>query len=223
METKLPLVLRASQYVSQRARRKRFERFVELGNTLRLPIRILDVGGTNDFWESCGWAGKQGVHITLLNLYPMDSIHENVECRVGDATDLSQFKDQSFDIVFSNSVIEHLLSPARQLLMANEIRRVGRAYWVQTPNYWFPVEPHFHMLGWQWMPEWMRVEILRRRRCGWVEKTPDPVDALDKVRRTLLLSRRELAHLFPDARLEGERMGGLVKSWIAVRGLPAAS
>lgn len=61
----------------------------------------------------------------------------------GDATNLSQYSDKSFDIVFSNSVIEHLYTKENQISMAKEVNRVGKNYFIQTPNYWFPIEPHW--------------------------------------------------------------------------------
>jgi hypothetical protein len=105
--------------------------------------------------------------------------------------------------------------------MASEVRRVGRRYWVQTPNYWFPFEPHFHFVGWQWLPEDWRVGLLRRRDCGWRTRTRDPERARALVREVRLLRRQELESMFPEARLESERMMGLVKSWIAIGGFEA--
>src|ERR1017187_2845994 len=52
------------------------------------------------------------------------------------------FRDAAFDVVFSNSVIEHVGDAQSQRAFAREVARVGRAYWVQTPNRWFPVEQH---------------------------------------------------------------------------------
>ena len=142
------------------------------------PVRILDVGGTNAFWEMRGWAGRDDVQIVTVNLKAEERRHSNIEPRAGDAIDLGEYADNSFDLVFSNSVIEHLFTYENQVAMAREVRRVARAYWVQTPNYWFPIEPHFHVPGWQWMPTGIRIELLRRRRCGWrgrarIENRPD--------------------------------------------------
>ena len=72
-----------------------------------------------------------------------------------DATNLHEFGDASFDIAFSNSVIEHLSTFENQARMAAEVRRVARAYWVQTPNFWFPIEPHFLVPAWHWLPGWL--------------------------------------------------------------------
>src|SRR5690606_17235646 len=120
--------------------------------SLPRPLRVLDIGGTVSFWEQRGWTECKDVAITLVNLAQEESPYENVTSLRGDATDLREFADQSMDVVFSNSVIEHLFDRKSQAAMAKEVVRVGRDYWVQTPNLWFPMEPHFQVPGWQWLP-----------------------------------------------------------------------
>jgi hypothetical protein len=206
---------------SNRQRSRRFEMFDALTAPLPRPLRILDVGGTNGFWEQRGWAGREDVQITTVNLASESKRHANIESRVGDATDLSEHADGSYDVVFSNSVIEHLFTFEAQAAMAREVQRVARAYWVQTPNYWFPVEPHFLTPGWQYMPRDLRVAIIRRQTRGWRGPCPDLDSARRAVDEIRLLRRRELRRLFPDAVLHAERFGGLVKSWVAYGGFPA--
>jgi len=205
---------------SNRACTRRFQRFEALAATLPRPLRILDVGGTNEFWENRGWAGRSDVQIASLNLEAQEQKHENIQSLAGDATDLHQFADGSFDIVFSNSVIEHLFTLEQQRRMAAEVQRVGKSFWVQTPNFWFPMEPHFHIPGWQWMPLNLRVSIIRRWRCGWRGPCPDPVKARELVSEVRLMSGRELRSMFPKANLVAERFCGFVKSWIAIGGFP---
>ena len=155
-----------------------------------------------------------------MNLEAQEQKHANIVPTVGDATDLHEHADDSFDIAFSNSVIEHLFTFDNQARMAAEVRRVGIACWVQTPNYWFPIEPHFLAPGWHWMPESARVAILRRRGVGWAGRCPDPEFARRIVREIRLMRRGELAALFPGAAVVGERFGGLVKSWTVIDGFP---
>lgn len=205
--------------LSHRLRSRRFEQFERLTATLARPLRVIDVGGTNAFWEQRGWAGRDDVSITLVNLVAQDRVHDNIRPTVGDATDLADFGDKSFDLAFSNSVIEHLFTFENQARMADEIRRVARAYWVQTPNFWFPMEPHFLVPGWHWLPVDARVAILRRRPVGWMGRCPDLEVAGQVVREVRLMRHSELSRLFPEATIVAERFGGLVKSWTAVEGL----
>ncbi len=205
---------------ANRLRSRRFALFESLVSSLPKPIRILDIGGTSQFWEIQGWVNRVDVQIVTLNLQPEPKLFSNIESVVGNATDLRQFRDASFDVAFSNSVIEHLFSFDNQKRMANEVCRVGRAYWIQTPNFWFPVEPHFHVLGWQWMPFEMRVSLIQRWKCGWRGPYADLVQARQMVREVRLMREAELRQAFPGADLVPERFAGLVKSWIAIHGFP---
>lgn len=207
---------------SNTLRAKRFRLFQQLVGDLRRPLRIIDVGGTVEFWKQRGWANLEDVRITLVNLKRQTSPYDNIDCVVGDATSLESFADRSFDIAFSNSVIEHLFTFENQMLMAREMRRVGRAYFVQTPNYWFPVEPHFHIPAWQWLPLTVRMAVLQRRTCGWQRQRPDPARAWRDVNEVRLLTKSELRQLFPNSTIVGERLFGLNKSWMCYDGFPCA-
>jgi len=225
MELSIPLIRRLAEgknpkSFSNRFRARRFQRFEALAASLPRPLRILDVGGTNEFWENRGWAGRSDVQIFSLNLVAEQRRHENITPLAGDATNLAQFADGSFEVAFSNSVIEHLFTFEQQRCMASEIQRVSKSFWVQTPNYWFPMEPHFHVPGWQWMPLELRIAMIRRWRCGWRGPCPDPVRARELVAEVRLMTGRELQSLFPAATLLSERFCGLVKSWIVVGGFP---
>ena len=203
---------------SNRMRSNRFQMFESMAAKLDRPLRILDVGGTNQFWQNRGWAGREDVSIVTLNLTAEEQKYPNIRSIAGDATDLRQFADGSFDIAFSNSVIEHLFTFENQRRMAEEIRRVGKAFWVQTPNYWFPMEPHFHIPGWQWMPLRLRVALIRRLRCGWRGPCVDPAKAKLAVAEVRLLTASELKGIFPTATVMPEKFLGLTKSWIVVQG-----
>ena len=204
---------------ANKLRNKRFRQFETLIAPFPRPLRILDVGGTTEFWERRGWTGRKDIQVITINLAAEEQRHENVQPLAGDATDLSRFDDDSFDVVFSNSVIEHLFTFENQRCMAREVRRVGKALWVQTPNFWFPMEPHFHVPGWQWMPVPLRVAILERWRCGWRGPCADPVKARSLVEEVRLMTKSELRSVFPGAKLVPEWFCGLVKSWTVIGGL----
>jgi len=208
---------------SNRMRSRRFAKFEQLCQPLARPLRIIDIGGTQTFWEQRGWAGKSDVQITLINLMHTPTKYDNLESVVGDATNLSSYANNSFDIAFSNSVIEHLFNADAQRAMAKEVQRVAPAHWIQTPNFWFPMEPHFHLPGWQWLPINVRAGLIRRWECGQRGPYPDPKDAMDAVREIRLLSGREMRRLFPTSTLWSENFYGLTKSWVAYGGFPEAA
>ncbi|HWP40401.1 MAG TPA: class I SAM-dependent methyltransferase [Tepidisphaeraceae bacterium] len=204
--------------LGNRLRNRRFALWERLVAHLPRPLRIIDLGGTVAYWEMRGWAGRREYQITLVNLHACQSRYDNIHPQVGDATNLFAYADRSFDIAFSNSVIEHVGGIDAQRRMACEVRRVARGYWVQTPNYWFPIEPHFLFPGWQWLPRQARIALIQRRAFGWNGRCSGRQMAERVVDNANLLSRHELGRLFPDARLLPECFMGLVKSWIAVGG-----
>lgn len=199
-------------------RRRRFELFLELLDRVQAPVKVLDVGGTARFWSTMPRAGRDRLRITLVNLERQPVEGTNMESVAGDATNLSQFADGEFDVVFSNSVIEHLFTFDAQLRMANEVRRVGRRYFVQTPNLYFPLEPHFLVPGFQFFPVDLRVWLVSHFDVGWYKRIPDPVAARTEVESIRLLSRADLRRIFPEARIYEERFAGMVKSFVAYHG-----
>src|SRR3989338_3623894 len=194
-------------------RLKRFALFRILAQKLPRPVRILDVGGTQVFWQTMQFHTEPGVHITILNQTPVKVTHQSFDSDTGDARDLSRFKDESFDIVFSNSVIEHVGSFEDQKRMADEVRRVGRHYFIQTPNRYFPIEPHFVFPFFQFLPLTVRIRLVRRWRLGWHPRFTDDDEAREAVSSIRLLTLKEMKTLFPGARIYKERFWGLTKSF----------
>jgi hypothetical protein len=119
-----------------------------------------------------------------------------------DATSLP-FDDDEFAIAYSNSVVEHLPPQARDAY-ARELRRVAARWFVQTPNRWFPIEPHALLPFVHWLPRPLGRRLWRLGVSG---------DPYDEVR---LLGERELRSLFPDAEIVRERAGPFTKSLVAV-------
>ena len=102
--------------------------------------------------------------------------------------------------------------------MAEEIRRVAKRYYVQTPNFWFLVDPHFLCPAFHFLPLSMRVALLRRMDIGWLSRTQDPIEARAQIESIRLLSAPDLRRLFPEARLWRERFLGMTKSLVAFYG-----
>jgi SAM-dependent methyltransferase len=194
-------------------RRKRVELFLEFIRDLPPPIRVLDVGGTERFWVTVGL--PDGLSIMLLNRTAAPVETPGIESVAGDARHLGAFEDGAFDVVFSNSVIEHVGSFADQARMAAEVQRVGRRYFVQTPNRYFPIEPHFLFPGFQFLPRRIRAGLHQRFDLGWMKRAEDHSSALRNVDELRLLTRAELETLFPRARIWVERFWGWPKSYVA--------
>ncbi len=203
--------------LATRMRRARFAFFVGLLDRLQGDVRVLDVGGSLDFWKMMGLA-RHHIHVTILNqaFNAPEQISQNVV--LGDARNMSAFRDREFDVAFSNSVIEHVGTYADQARMAAEVRRVAVRYFVQTPNKYFPIEPHFLVPGFQFLPLRARAALLARRDLGWYKKAASYEDALHEVTSVRLLTRREVCELFPEARLYRERFFGLTKSFVVYHG-----
>ncbi|MDQ6770487.1 MAG: class I SAM-dependent methyltransferase [Gemmatimonadota bacterium] len=205
--------------LATRMRRRRFAFFLSLLDHVRRPARILDVGGTQNFWEVMGRGNLGGLRVTLLNLETQPVSGSRFESVAGDARDLSRYSDASFDVVFSNSVIEHLgPSFGDQQRMANEIRRVGQRYFVQTPNRHFPIEPHFLTPGFQFFPVSARVWAVTHFDVGWYKKFADGDAARREVESISLLTERQVHKLFPGALIYKEKFLGLTKSFVAYGG-----
>ena len=207
--------IRKNDSLAVRLRRKRFALFLSLIEPLPRPLTILDVGGTQRFWETMGFADERDVEITLLNLEKAKVSHPNFTSIIGDGRDLGRFKDGQFDVVFSNSVIEHVATFEEQQRMAREIVRTGKIYFVQTPNRYFPIEPHFLVPFFQFFPLRLQVFLITHFRLGWYRRLPDRREAEALARSIRLLTEREMRALFPAARIRKEKLLGLTKSFIA--------
>lgn len=203
--------------LANRLRRARFRAFQQLvetvGNATGRPVRIVDLGGQIDYWEMMGVADDPDYDITTVNVSKLldTNPHGTIAQVKGDATRMP-FADRSFDIAFSNSVIEHVGDGARQRLMADEVRRLAPSYYVQTPARSFPIEPHFRSpLCHPWLPERLRVKELQRVRSFTEE------EARGRIGGVRLMNSREFRELFPDATHTKERVAGLTKSFVAIR------
>jgi len=96
------------------------------------------------------------------------------------------FRDKSVDVVYSNAVIEHIGDRAQQKLFADEVGRVGKAWFVTTPNLWFPVDTHTSLPFVHWLPKRWRLAAFRS-----VGRRGDLV----------LLTKGQLQTLFPDSQV----------------------
>jgi len=206
---------RSTTSLAHKFRRSRGRIFEQFLGSFEGTINILDLGGEENFWIQSNLSSIPNIQVTLLNVRKEPTTLNNFSSIAGDARDLSQFKDQSFDVVFSNSVIEHVGDLTRQTQMAQEIVRVGRAYFVQTPNRYFPIEPHFLFPFFWHLPESVRVFLAIRIGLGWYPRQPNANTAREFLRNFTLLSEPQFRRLFPSAEIQKERFLGLTKSFIA--------
>ena len=199
-------------------RRRRFAVFLRLA-TPRPSDLILDVGGTPWFWSSSSASVKQ---IDVLNIAAQDvgeigGARFLLRSLVGDGCRL-EMGDKSYDIAFSNSVIEHVGSWERQQQFAKEIRRVGKAVWVQTPAHECPIEPHYLTPLVHYLPVPVRRAIARWFTVWGLLEKPTPEQVKEMVETTRLLRKREMRELFPDCQILTERLLWIIpKSYIAFR------
>lgn len=202
--------------LNQHFRERRFKHFITLLNKLskesNQPIQILDIGGTESYWERMNFTENNKVIVTLLNLDEVVTKNKNFISVSGDACNMPQYSDKQFDIVFSNSVIEHLFSYENQKKMADEVMRVGKNYYVQTPNYYFPLEPHWLFPFFQFLPYKLKVYLTLNFNLGHYKKSKTKEDAIKRVDEVKLLTVSQMRQLFPNGNIFKERLFGLVKS-----------
>lgn len=184
----------------------------------RSRCRVLDIGGEIAYWRGLEeiWGGRP-IDLTVVNIHEAPGSTEGYAYVRGDARDLRCFEDRQFDVVHSNSVVEHVGAWSDMQAMAREVRRLAPAYFVQTPNFWFPLEPHLRVPFIHWIPHPWRRSIVRSRACGFYPRATDVAAAETILQDASLLDRTAFAALFPDASIRRERIGPLTKSLIAVR------
>ena len=190
----------------RRWREDRYQRFLELCR-VSPGERILDVGaGAGAALERFNTTNE----IVAADLNPLESEwlkQSNVTVAVADATKLP-YADREFPLAFSSSVIEHIPKELQEAF-ASEIRRVSERYYVQTPNRWFPIEPHYQFPFFQFFPERLQRWLNSRFTLGWREK--------GSWEEANLLTAGDLRRLFPDGEIHREKLLGLTKSLMIVR------
>lgn len=175
---------------------------------------MLDLGGELHSWDT---APISPLHVTIVNPAVPDQEREGLRAIPGDACDLpSRLGSQSFDLVFSNSVLEHVGGAHRRAQFAEVVREMAPRHWVQTPYRYFPIEPHWLFPGMAWLPLRLRAGISQVWPFGFPRRR-DRDSAIADCLGVELVDRTEMSHLFPDSRLLIERFAGMTKSLIAVR------
>jgi hypothetical protein len=203
--------------LANKFRRKRFRLFLGLISGMKKPVKILDAGGTESFWKMMGLTSQDEVNVIIANTEIIRTTLPNFKFIKCDARDLSVFRDKEFDIVFSNSVIEHVGDLNDQKKMAEEIIRVGIRYMVQTPNYYFPFEPHFMFPFFQYLPLSWKIFLVKNFSLGWFKKTGSETEAEKNVNSIKLLTKGDLIKLFPNGNLRKEKFLFFTKSFLVYK------
>jgi hypothetical protein len=212
--------LTMQNYESSGFRLHRFYRYImplidEVIKTKKL-CSILDIGGVQSYWSDL--IESKSVKITTVNIYHAPTTGDpKFVSLIGDARDLHQFGDNSFDLVHSNSVIEHVGRWADMKAMAKEVRRLSPAYYVQTPNFWFPIDPHSRTPFIHWLPINLRRSLHSRFDLGFYEKASEFDDAMRSTEDAVMLDAKQMESLFPDAVHIREKVLGFTKSLVAIR------
>lgn len=193
--------------------------------TRRDGLRVLDLGGSYEYWEPLLTLLPSGLlrSVRILNLPPVEE--QVLTCcgipltlRAGDARDPAL--EGGFDLVHSNSLLEHVGSDRDQQLVADNTMRLGTWWWVQAPSRHCPVEPHFGFPFYNHLPIRVQVALHRRFDLGHMPREPDRQRAERDCASIRLVDRTRMRSLFPGCELLVERLGPFVKSYVATN-LPA--
>jgi hypothetical protein len=200
--------------LAARARERRWQTF-EAAFPGLADMSVIDLGGTSAFWAS---VPTRPAHLTLLNPAPGSEPELPwAETVTGDAcVPPDELTGRLFDLVYSNSTIEHVGGHSRRQLFAEVVREMGDHLWVQTPYRYFPIEPHFVFPWFQHLPVAARTAVAARWPLMPAQFPTDRAEIREEVMGIELLSVTEMENYFPEASLEFERVGGIIKSLIAV-------
>lgn len=199
--------------LSGRARARRWQRLLEVFPSFS-EMRVLDLGGTPESWRL---APARPASVTTINLLPAQSATDRIIAIQADACDLpSAVTHEHFDLVYSNSLLEHVGGHTRRQRLADNIHSLADRHWVQTPYRYFPIEPHWLFPGMQWLPYEVRVQISMHWNRGYI-RTHTREDAQDRVDEIDLIGVSQMRRYFPSSVVWYERFAGLVKSLVAIR------
>lgn len=177
-------------------------------------MHVVDLGGRLGTWTRASVRPAR-VHVVNLEAPPAE-VPDWAHVDRADACDLSdRIAHNRYDLVYSNSVLEHVGGHERRLRFADAVRTLAERHWVQTPYRYFPIEPHWIAPGMQFLPVRLRTAVAQRWPLGH-KPTRTHDAALHQVLWTELLGRSQMRHYFPDSRILVERVAGLPKSLIAV-------
>lgn len=212
------LMVDSPESFGARARARRWETLLRAFPAIS-RMEVVDLGGTVEWWQR---APVRPARVTVVNLLePGTSDDPTLVPVLGDACRAREVlaaagEPNKYDLVVSNSLVEHVGGHAQRAMLAREILGLAPRHWVQTPYRYFPVEPHWLFPFMQFLPLATRTWISQR----WPLAHSRPADrdtALSEVMWTELIGITEMASSYPRSTIVHERVLGLTKSITAVQ------
>lgn len=201
--------------VGQRMRNRRWDWFRAEFPEIE-SMGIIDLGGTAETWLRAP-VRPASVHVVNLELDSADPGVGWIRTDQADACNLpSRISSASYDLVFSNSVIEHVGGHVQRIRFAEAVYNLGNLHWVQTPYRYFPIEPHWLFPGLQFMPHTLRARVSQRWPLVHT-KASSREEAMEASMEVELMSRSEMAYYFPSSIIRAERVLGIAKSLVAIK------
>ena len=200
--------------IGERQRSRRWEWFAKTFTHIE-SMSVIDLGGTAEAWR------RAPVRPASLHIINLESEAAEVPAWIridrADACSLPpHIGDGRYDLVFSNSVIEHVGGHSQRQRFADTVHRLADRHWVQTPYRYFPIEPHWLFPGFQFLPLSARARISRHWPLAH-SPASGRKESLQQAMSVELLSSTEMAFYFPHSRIGAERMLGIVKSLVAIK------
>jgi hypothetical protein len=179
-------------------------------------MTVLDLGGEPQAWKDAPVLPEHVVCVNLLDFTPVAT--DDISAVIADALDMpASVLNQKFDLVYSNSLIEHVGGAEQRRRLAAIITEVGTHHWVQAPYRYFPIEPHWVFPFFQFLPLSVKATISRHWDMGGYSSRGNKESAVDLALEVDLPSITDFRYLFPSSDIVIERLAGLPKSLIATR------
>ena len=139
---------------------------------LKGSVNIIDLGGTESFWNiiDTEFLIVHKVKITLINLINYKIKNKKVFSQINQDFFECKFKNNSFDLSFSNSVIEHIGDTKKLISFCNLHKNLSKYYYLQTPNKYFFIEPHFMFPFFNFLPKIFQLFLISNFNIGNFEK-----------------------------------------------------
>lgn len=182
-------------------------------------VNILDIGGTEIYWSifDTNYLQSRNISITLVNITAEQEIKntEIFKSVIGNGCDL-HFNDNEFDLAHSNSVIEHVGDWEQMKRFAVETKRVANKHYIQTPNFWFFIEPHCMTPFFHWLPKGVRILLVQNFSLGNWKKATDINSAMQSIESARLLTKGMMQWLFKDSQMHSEKFLFMTKSMVFI-------